>query len=95
LESLAKLMGTPQINSDKQLRLILREVEIKTTGRAPTGKTYEHPSKDKLDFQNPIDKIINDVSNCHHRCKFGSKNGEVTDIKSKYELNKISNIPQD
>jgi hypothetical protein len=59
---------------------VLREVEIKTPGCVPTGKTYEHPAKDKIDFQNPIDRIINYGND--QRCKFGSKNGEITDIVS-------------
>ncbi len=61
---------------------MLREVEIKTPGHVPTGKTYEHPAKDKIDFQNPIDRIIYEGSNGGLRCKFGSKNGEITDIVS-------------
>ena len=55
------------------------------------GQKYEHPLKQNIDYNNPIDRIINE--NDSHRCKFGSKNGDVTDIKSHYELNKISFIP--
>jgi len=36
LDALAKMMGTPQVNPEKQLiatKLVLREVEVKTTGR--------------------------------------------------------------
>jgi hypothetical protein len=61
LEALAKLMCTSQKSSGKQLiatKLVLREVEIKTPGHVGTGGKYEHPSKDKIDFANPIAKIF-------------------------------------
>ena len=86
-------MSSPQTQPQKQLSLVLREVEVKTPGHAGTGPKYEHPLKQDIDFQNPIDRIINDNDN--PRCKFGSRNGDVTDIKSSNALNKTNLIPQD
>ena len=40
LEALAKLMTSPQTQPQKQLSLVLREVEVKTPRRAPTGPKY-------------------------------------------------------
>ena len=87
-------MSSPQTQPQKQLSLVLREVEVKTPGHAPTGPKYEHPLKQSIDYQNPIDRIINNNYDCY--CKFGSRNGDVTDIKSSgYPLNKTNLIPQD
>ena len=50
LEALAKLMTSPQTQPQKQLSLVLREVEVKTPGHAGTGPKYEHPPKQNIDF---------------------------------------------
>ena len=61
LESLAKLVGTPQAKPENALpqptKLVFREIEVKTPYRAGTGPAYEHPAKEKLDFNNPIDTV--------------------------------------
>jgi len=49
------------LNPAKQLiapKLVLRKVEINNQEHAGTGPKYEHPSKEKLDYSNPIDKIF-------------------------------------
>lgn len=82
MESLARMMFTTQVNPAKQLivtKLVLREVEVRTPGRAGTGGVFEHPAKDKLDYGNPIVTII-DGTNAH--LNFRSKNGDTTPIKS-------------
>ena len=45
LEALAKLVPT---------KLVLREVQVKTSSHAGTGGVFEHPAKDKIDYRNPI-----------------------------------------
>jgi len=77
------MMGTPQVNPEKQLiatKLVLREVEVKTPGQAGTGGKYDHPVKEKLDYANPIEKIF--YCEEYPYIYFGSKNGELTPIKS-------------
>jgi len=80
------MMGTPQVNPEKQLiatKLVLREVEVKTPGRAGTGGMYEHPARDKIDYSNPIVKICTGTR-WENRIYFGSKNGDTTPIKHNY-----------
>ena len=66
MESFAKLVGTPESDPRNSLlipqKLVLREVEVKTS-EAGIGPVYEHPAKDKLDFNNPIDTIYRHTSN--------------------------------
>ena len=83
MEALAKLIGSPQAKPENALpvpkKLVLREFEIKTPDHNPTGPAYEHPAKDKIDFNNPIDTIHNWE---YGRCYFSNKNGEVGRIQS-------------
>ena len=59
-------------------KLVLREVEVKTPARTGDGYAYEHPSKDKIDFENPITTIHHIAPNSNNwRFFFESKNGEV------------------
>jgi len=68
------MISMPQMNPEKQLiatKLVLREVEINTPGRKPTGGKYEHPAKDKIDYANPILKIFKGT-HWTNRMYFGS-----------------------
>ena len=95
LEALAKMMGTPQVSPGKQLiatKLVLREVEVKTPGNAGTGGKFEHPTKDKIDFNNPIVKVF---CGGNYYFNFGSKNGDTTQIKSSQKFKDLSIEPID
>lgn len=95
LETLAKLMGTPQpqIELAKILKsLVLREVEVLTPSKAGTGSVYEHPVKANIDYNNPITTIYKDTEG-YWRFNFGCKNGEVGEYKEtglKYEAVSIN-----
>jgi len=53
---------------------VLRELEVKTS-LPGTGPAFEHPAKEKLDFNNPIDTINRHKD--HNDYWFGNKNGEM------------------
>ncbi len=89
-------MGTPLSKQENQLpilkKLVLREVEVKTPSKIPLGPAYEHPVKEKLDFENPI----NTIYTCDDgKVYFGSKGGELTKINANGNFIAIKTEPAD
>ena len=64
---------------------------IKTPGNGGTGPIYEHPAKEKIDFNNPIEKIHD--GNDNFNFYFESRNGDKSVIQSIYKHKPVAINP--
>lgn len=65
---------------------------MRTPGHVPSGPAYEHPQRDKIDFNNPINTIFTHADGYAY---FGSKNGEATKIASTKNFTELKTNPAD